>query len=85
MVAWEKEIGILPGIKSLTFAGMEAGPPGDPIEVWLQGHDMDEILAAADDLMAAEKIRRRVSDPKRLLSREKRDAAALKPEARTLG
>ena len=31
MVKWEKEIGILPGIKSLTFAGMSgAGPPGDP-------------------------------------------------------
>jgi multidrug efflux pump subunit AcrB len=51
MVRWENEIGILPGIKSLTFTGMEAGPPGDPIEVWIQGHDMPEILAAADDLM----------------------------------
>ena len=27
MVLWEKEIGILPGIKALTFAGMEAGRP----------------------------------------------------------
>jgi multidrug efflux pump subunit AcrB len=51
MVLWEKEIGVLPGIKSLTFSGMEAGPPGDPIEVWLQGHDMDDILAASEELM----------------------------------
>jgi hypothetical protein len=28
MVRWEKEIGILPGIKSLTFSGMEAGRQG---------------------------------------------------------
>ncbi len=51
MVAWEKEVGSIPGIKSLTFEGMSSGPPGAPIEVWLQGNDMKEILAAADDLM----------------------------------
>mgnify|MGYP001818356624 CR=1 FL=1 len=52
MVAWEKEIGAIPGIKSLTFAGLNAGPPGAPIEVWIQGYDMEQILAAVDDLMA---------------------------------
>ena len=51
MVQWEKEVGPIPGVKSLTFTGLEAGPPGAPIEVWLQGRDMDDILAAADDLM----------------------------------
>lgn len=52
MVAWEKEVGRISGVKSLTFEGLSAGPPGAPIEVWLQGNDMDHILAAADDLMA---------------------------------
>lgn len=52
MVAWEKEIGLIPGIKSLTFAGFSAGPPGAPIEVWIQGYQMDAILAAAEDLTA---------------------------------
>jgi multidrug efflux pump subunit AcrB len=52
MVQWEAEIGALPGIKSLTFAGLQAGPPGDPIEVWLQGHDMQAIIAASEELMA---------------------------------
>ena len=33
MVQWEKEIGPIPGVKSLTFAGLQAGPPGAPIEV----------------------------------------------------
>jgi multidrug efflux pump subunit AcrB len=51
MVAWEKEIGSIPGIKSLIIEGLKAGPPGSPIEVWLQGHKMDEILAGAADLM----------------------------------
>ncbi len=51
MVAWEKEIGSIPGVKSLIIEGFKAGPPGAPIEVWLQGHEMDEILAGADELM----------------------------------
>lgn len=49
-VRWEKEIGSIPGATSLTFIGMQAGPPGSAIEVWLQGHNMDNILAATDDL-----------------------------------
>ncbi|MCB2148567.1 MAG: efflux RND transporter permease subunit [Deltaproteobacteria bacterium] len=86
MVLWEKEIGILPGIKSLTFAGMEAGPPGDPIEVWLQGHDMDDILAAADELM--ERLRKfdGVYQIRTDFSPGKNEMRLhLKPEARALG
>jgi len=86
MVRWEKEIGLLPGIKSLTFTGMEAGPPGDPIEVWLQGHDMDEILSAADELM--ERLRKfdGVYQIRTDFSPGKNEMRLrLKPEARTLG
>ena len=86
MVAWEKEIGAIPGVKSLTFAGLAAGPPGAPIEVWLQGYRMDDILAAADDLMerlrkfdGVTQIRSDYSPGKNELRLE------LKPEARTLG
>ncbi len=86
MVMWEKEIGILPGIKSLTFAGMEAGPPGDPIEVWLQGNNMDEILAAADALMARLRKFDGVYQIRTDFSPGKNEMRlALKPEARTLG
>ncbi|BBO77053.1 multidrug transporter AcrB [Desulfosarcina widdelii] len=86
MVAWEKEIGILPGIKSLTFTGMEAGPPGDPIEVWLQGHDMSVILAAADDLMSRLRQFDGVYQIRSDFSPGKNEMRlALKPEARTLG
>ena len=86
MVLWEKEIGTLPGIKSLTFAGMEAGPPGDPIEVWLQGHDMDEILTVADELMARLKKFDGVYQIRSDFSPGKNEMRlSLKPEARTLG
>ncbi|MBC2711874.1 MAG: efflux RND transporter permease subunit [Desulfosarcina sp.] len=86
MVLWEKEIGILPGIKSLTFAGMEAGPPGDPIEVWLRGHDMDDILAAADELMARLRKFDGVYQVRTDFSPGKNEMRlSLKPEARALG
>jgi multidrug efflux pump subunit AcrB len=52
LVQWEEEVGNIPGVESITFEGLSAGPPGAPIEIWLQGHHMPDILAAADDLMA---------------------------------
>ena len=86
MVLWEKEIGTLPGIKSLTFAGMEAGPPGDPIEVWLQGHDMDDILLAADELMQRLRKFDGVYQIRTDFSPGKNEMRlSLKPEARALG
>jgi multidrug efflux pump subunit AcrB len=86
MVKWEKEIGPIPGVKSLTFTGLQAGPPGSPIEVWLQGLNMNDILSATDDLMerlrkfeGVYQIRSDFSQGKNELRLE------LKPEARTLG
>jgi multidrug efflux pump subunit AcrB len=86
MVQWEKEIGPIPGVKSLTFTGLKAGPPGAPIEIWLQGHNMNDILAATDDLMnrlrkfeGVYQIRSDFSQGKNEMRLE------LKPEARTLG
>jgi multidrug efflux pump subunit AcrB len=86
MVLWEKEIGQIPGIKSLTLAGLSAGPPGDPIEVWIQGPDMDDILAAADDLMARLRKFDGVYQIRSDFSSGKNEMQLkLKPEARTLG
>jgi multidrug efflux pump subunit AcrB len=86
MVAWEKEIGSIPGVKSLIIEGLKAGPPGSPIEVWLQGHDMDQILAGSDDLMTwlskfdgVYQIRSDYAAGKNEMQLN------LKPEARTLG
>jgi len=86
MVAWEKEIGSIPGVKSLIIEGLKAGPPGAPIEVWVQGHEMDEILAGADELMewltqfdGVYQIRSDYTPGKNEMR------LSLKPEARTLG
>jgi multidrug efflux pump subunit AcrB len=86
MFKWEKEVGPIPGVKSLTFAGFGIGPPGAPIEVWLQGRDMGDILAAADALMdrlrkfeGVFQIRSDFSPGKNEMRLE------LKPQARTLG
>ncbi len=86
MVAWEKETGLIPGIKALTFEGMEAGPPGAPIEVWIQGENMAHIVAASHELM--ERLRQfdgvyQIRSDYAAGKRELR--LRLKPEARTLG
>ena len=86
MVDWEKEIGSIPGIKSLTFSGMEAGPPGEPIEIWLQGHIMEDILKASEDLMAKLREFNGVYQIRSDFSPGKNEIRfQLKPEAHALG
>jgi multidrug efflux pump subunit AcrB len=86
MAAWEKEIGPIPGIKSLTFLGLQTGPPGAPIEVWFQGHDMQNILAAADDLKQRLAHFEGVYQIRSDFSPGKHEMRlTLKPEARSLG
>jgi multidrug efflux pump subunit AcrB len=86
MIQWEKEIGPIPGARSLTFSGLSAGPPGAPIEVWIQGHNMPNILTTADDLM--ERLRKfdgvyQISSD---FSPGKNEIQLkLRPEAQTLG
>lgn len=86
MLEWEREMGPVPGVVSLTFSGMQTGPPGAPIEVWIQGHNMDSILSAADELK--EKLAN--YDGAYQIQHDFRPGKnefklRLKPEARTLG
>ena len=86
MAAWEKEIGPIPGIKSLTFKGLKTGPPGAPIEVWFQGPDMKKILAAAESLKTRLARFDGVYQIQSDFSPGKHEMRLrLKPEARTLG
>ena len=86
MVAWEKEIGAIAGVRALTIEGMSGGPPGAPIEVWIQGHDMDRILAAADDLKARLRRFDGVFQIRSDFSPGKNEVRlTLRPEARALG
>jgi multidrug efflux pump subunit AcrB len=86
LVQWEREVGAIPGVVALTFEGMGHGPPGAPIEVWLQGQDMDDLLAAADDLQARlrkfDGVYQVRSD---FIPGKNEMRLALKPEARALG
>jgi multidrug efflux pump subunit AcrB len=86
LVAWEEEVGLLPGVLSQTFDGIETGPPGAGLEVWLQGEDMPTLLAVAEELKAILRTYDgvfQVQDDFRPGKNELR--FDLKPEARTLG
>ena len=86
MVDWENEVGAISGIKALTFEGMAHGPPGAPIEIWLQGQSMPRILAAADDLMDRLRQFDGVYQIRSDFAPGKNEMRlSLKPEARALG
>ena len=84
--AWEEEIGAITGAQGLTFINIEGGRLAQPFEIWLRGRDLDELLAASEDLM--HRLRRteglqQVERDFRLGRKEIR--FQLKPEARALG
>lgn len=86
LIAWEKEVGGIPGVKSLSFEGMAAGPQGAEIEVWLQGREMDDLLHAADDLQDALAQFKGVYQIRSDYAQGKNELQlSLKPEATTLG
>jgi hydrophobic/amphiphilic exporter-1 (mainly G- bacteria), HAE1 family len=47
---WRDLIGDIPGVDRLTFATLEGGPAGNPIEVQLSGQDFDHLKQAAAEL-----------------------------------
>ncbi len=84
--AWEKEVGTIAGVKSLTFKGISPGPSGAPIEIHLRGHYLDDILSAADELTAYLRRFEGVFQVESDFTPEKNEIRlTLKPEARTLG
>lgn len=48
---WEQAIGRVPGAESLKISGLEAGPPGMPIDVRIRGNDLARMEQAAQMLM----------------------------------
>ncbi|MBE9503421.1 MAG: efflux RND transporter permease subunit, partial [Proteobacteria bacterium] len=49
---WRGLMGEIPGIDKLTFATIEGGPAGNPIEIQLAGKDFDQLRKAANELKA---------------------------------
>ena len=47
---WRETVGTIPGVETLTFAGLEGGPGGNPIEIQLEGDNFTRLRQAADDL-----------------------------------
>jgi len=86
LIEWEKEVGRIPGVKSLTFTGLSAGPGGAEIEVWLQGKDMRDILSASKELQEKLHTFDGVNQIHSDFSAGKNEIRlSLKPEARGLG
>ncbi len=48
---WESEIGRIPGADALNVAGIDAGPPGRPIDIRVRGTQLERMEAASRDLM----------------------------------
>jgi multidrug efflux pump subunit AcrB len=83
---WEKESGRIPGAVSVKFEGDSAGLPGSPVDVWLLGQDMEQLLAASTELKAKFSSYEglyQIQDDFRPGKSEAR--LSLKPEAHTLG
>ncbi|MDB4265097.1 efflux RND transporter permease subunit, partial [bacterium] len=49
---WRDMIGEIPGVDRFTFATLEGGPAGNPIEIQLSGQDFDHLKQAAAELKA---------------------------------
>jgi multidrug efflux pump subunit AcrB len=83
---WEEAIGPIPGAIALTIEGMEAGPPGKPIEVWVKGHDLDRILVASNALVERLETFEGTSQVQHDFRPGKNEIRfELKPEARAMG
>ncbi|MBI2433496.1 MAG: efflux RND transporter permease subunit, partial [Candidatus Hydrogenedentes bacterium] len=84
--AWEKEVGAIPGAVAQTFMNQEIQVGGLPIEIWLQGRNMEDLLAASAEIKEKLKGYRgvyQVSDDFRPGKTEVQ--VRMRPEAHTLG
>lgn len=52
LVAWQQACGTISGVQSLDFSASNSGPPGAPIEICLQGQDLNRVAEAVSLIMA---------------------------------
>ena len=50
--AWRAAVGTVPDVLSMTFAELQVGPAGIPIEIRLQGDDLADLKQASEELTA---------------------------------
>jgi len=83
---WQEEVGTIYGAKSLSFTGTIMGHPGKPIELGIDGQDLEQISAAVEDLKERLKRFEGVFDVQSDYMKGKDEIQfVLKPEARNLG
>ena len=83
---WEKEVGVMPGVLALTISGLQTGPPGAPIEIWIQGEDMRAMLKASEVLQNKLRTYEGLYQVKQDFRPGKNEfRLKLRPEARTFG
>jgi multidrug efflux pump subunit AcrB len=51
ILAWEKAAGKIVGVQSLDFSASNSGPPGAAVEVCIKGENLDNMMAAADQMI----------------------------------
>jgi multidrug efflux pump subunit AcrB len=86
LAGWSKEVGVIDGALSQSFASQENGPGGAPIEIWIQGRDTENLRAVAEEIRT--KLQSydglyQIEDSFRPGKRELK--VLVKPEARTMG
>lgn len=48
---WEEAIGPIPGSEAMSISGIEAGPPGMPVDIRIRGTDLERMEAASRDVL----------------------------------
>lgn len=86
MALWEKKIGKITGVVGLTLSTDDGGPSSLPIEIWLQGNNLDSLIASSEEIK--KKLGEfegvfQIQDDNRMGYNEIQ--LKLKPEARALG
>ncbi len=84
--AWQKEVGTIPGAVLQEFQEEQIGMDGPPIEIWLQGEDLDALRSAGNELktkLATYEGVYQIADD--LRSGRTEMQIRLKPEAHALG
>ncbi len=86
VAAWKKEVGAIYGATSLSFTGTIMGHPGKPIEIGVDGHNLEFLKAAVNDLTTKLGRFEGIFDIQSDFTLGKNEIQfKLKPEARVLG
>ena len=83
---WKKIVGAIPGAEKTNFKARGGGPGGMPIEVELRSNDIDQLLAASDEVLKKLRTYEGVFDEQTDYTPGKREfIVKIRPQAYNLG